>query len=162
VELALEPLPEPGRHRPAPRPEPGHEGEGARDARRLGLAARTPLEVSLQLAPLFGLERVHRAQRQERARRFASELAPGLAPDRLDHARLHSALRNAGREAANLARFPYHGPPVAEDPKKAGGVAVEMIQVTKRYPRVLANDRVDFSARVGEVHALVGENGAGK
>ncbi|MBI3725944.1 ABC transporter ATP-binding protein [bacterium] len=34
--------------------------------------------------------------------------------------------------------------------------------VTKRFPRVLANDRVSFSARAGEVHALVGENGAGK
>jgi simple sugar transport system ATP-binding protein len=40
--------------------------------------------------------------------------------------------------------------------------AVELRGVTKRFPRVLANDRVDFSARPGEVHALVGENGAGK
>ncbi len=40
--------------------------------------------------------------------------------------------------------------------------AVELRAVTKRFPRVLANDRVDFSARAGEVHALVGENGAGK
>jgi general nucleoside transport system ATP-binding protein len=34
--------------------------------------------------------------------------------------------------------------------------------VTKRFPGVVANDRVDFEAAVGEVHALLGENGAGK
>jgi simple sugar transport system ATP-binding protein len=34
--------------------------------------------------------------------------------------------------------------------------------VTKRFPGVVANDRVDFEAEVGEVHALLGENGAGK
>lgn len=40
--------------------------------------------------------------------------------------------------------------------------AVEMLRITKRFPGVLANDRVDFSARWGELHALIGENGAGK
>jgi general nucleoside transport system ATP-binding protein len=40
--------------------------------------------------------------------------------------------------------------------------AVSLKGITKRFPRVLANDRVDFGARKGEVHALVGENGAGK
>ncbi|MFW6695045.1 sugar ABC transporter ATP-binding protein [Streptomyces sp. MAR4 CNX-425] len=34
--------------------------------------------------------------------------------------------------------------------------------LTKRFPGVLALDGVDFTARAGEVHALVGENGAGK
>ncbi|NGN67410.1 sugar ABC transporter ATP-binding protein [Streptomyces sp. A7024] len=34
--------------------------------------------------------------------------------------------------------------------------------LTKRFPGVLALDSVDFTARAGEVHALVGENGAGK
>ncbi len=34
--------------------------------------------------------------------------------------------------------------------------------VTKRFPGVLANDRVDFDAFGAEVHALLGENGAGK
>jgi ABC-type uncharacterized transport system ATPase subunit len=40
--------------------------------------------------------------------------------------------------------------------------AVEMRRITKRYPRVLANDRVDLEVREGEIHAIVGENGAGK
>ena len=34
--------------------------------------------------------------------------------------------------------------------------------IEKRFPGVLANDRVDFEARPGEIHALLGENGAGK
>jgi ribose transport system ATP-binding protein len=34
--------------------------------------------------------------------------------------------------------------------------------VTKRFPGVLALDRVSFSLRRGEAHALCGENGAGK
>ena len=40
--------------------------------------------------------------------------------------------------------------------------AVAMRGISKRFPGVLANDRVDFEAAAGEVHALLGENGAGK
>ena len=39
---------------------------------------------------------------------------------------------------------------------------VSMRRIEKRFPGVLANDRVDFEARPGEIHALLGENGAGK
>jgi ABC-type uncharacterized transport system ATPase subunit len=41
-------------------------------------------------------------------------------------------------------------------------VRVEMRGITKRFPGVLANDRVDFDVASGEIHALLGENGAGK
>ena len=37
-----------------------------------------------------------------------------------------------------------------------------MCDIVKRFPGVLANDRVCFDVNAGEVHALLGENGAGK
>lgn len=39
---------------------------------------------------------------------------------------------------------------------------VELRNITKRFPGVLANDRVNLQVRAGEIHALLGENGAGK
>lgn len=47
------------------------------------------------------------------------------------------------------------------DPVACEDVVV-MQGIVKRFPGVLANDRVDFSLRKGEIHALLGENGAGK
>jgi ABC-type uncharacterized transport system ATPase subunit len=53
--------------------------------------------------------------------------------------------------------------PVAEGAAAPGeGTALSMRGITKRFPGVLALDRVDFEAVYGEVHALLGENGAGK
>ena len=37
---------------------------------------------------------------------------------------------------------------------------VEMRGIVKTFPGVLANDRVSFDINQGEVHALLGENGA--
>ncbi|WP_438494937.1 ABC transporter ATP-binding protein [Paenibacillus sp. IHBB 3054] len=40
--------------------------------------------------------------------------------------------------------------------------SVEMRGIVKRFGAVTASDQVDFSANAGEIHALLGENGAGK
>ena len=40
--------------------------------------------------------------------------------------------------------------------------ALELRGITKRFPGVLADDHVDFDLSRGEVHALLGENRAGK
>ncbi|NMC53774.1 MAG: ABC transporter ATP-binding protein [Chloroflexi bacterium] len=39
---------------------------------------------------------------------------------------------------------------------------LEMVNIVKRFPGVLANDHVNFDVRAGEIHTLLGENGAGK
>jgi ABC-type uncharacterized transport system ATPase subunit len=44
----------------------------------------------------------------------------------------------------------------------APSARVVMRGITKRFPGVLANDRVDFRADAREIHGLLGENGAGK
>ncbi|MCB0198293.1 MAG: ATP-binding cassette domain-containing protein, partial [Anaerolineae bacterium] len=39
---------------------------------------------------------------------------------------------------------------------------VDMKNITKRFPGVLANDQANLTVEAGEIHALLGENGAGK
>jgi len=45
---------------------------------------------------------------------------------------------------------------------QADGEFLRTVQLTKRFPGVVAVDKVDFDVRPAEIHALVGENGAGK
>ncbi|MBD8068239.1 ABC transporter ATP-binding protein [Bacillus sp. PS06] len=39
---------------------------------------------------------------------------------------------------------------------------VEMLNIRKEFPGIVANDNISLSLRKGEIHALLGENGAGK
>lgn len=39
---------------------------------------------------------------------------------------------------------------------------IEMKDIVKRFGDVIASDHVDFQVAKGEIHALLGENGAGK
>ncbi len=40
--------------------------------------------------------------------------------------------------------------------------AIEMRNITKRFPGIIANDNITLQLKKGEIHALLGENGAGK
>ncbi len=39
---------------------------------------------------------------------------------------------------------------------------LQVRDITKRFPGVLANDHISFTLEKGEIHAFLGENGAGK
>ena len=39
---------------------------------------------------------------------------------------------------------------------------IEMLNITKEFPGIRANDDITLRLRRGEIHALLGENGAGK
>lgn len=39
---------------------------------------------------------------------------------------------------------------------------IEMVNITKRFPGIIANDGINLRLKKGEIHALLGENGAGK
>ena len=41
-------------------------------------------------------------------------------------------------------------------------IAIQLTDIVKRFPGVVANDGVNLTVRQGSVHAIVGENGAGK
>lgn len=40
--------------------------------------------------------------------------------------------------------------------------AIEMLNITKKFGPLVANDSIDLKVKKGEVHAILGENGAGK
>src|SRR5699024_11223442 len=39
---------------------------------------------------------------------------------------------------------------------------IEMLNIRKEFPGVVANDNINLQVKKGEIHALLGENGAGK
>ena len=39
---------------------------------------------------------------------------------------------------------------------------IEMLNITKVFPGIIANDNITIQLKKGEIHALLGENGAGK
>ncbi len=41
-------------------------------------------------------------------------------------------------------------------------IVIQLTDIVKRFPGVVANDGVNLTVRAGSVHAIVGENGAGK
>lgn len=44
----------------------------------------------------------------------------------------------------------------------ASEYAIEMLNITKEFPGIKANDDITLKLKKGEIHALLGENGAGK
>jgi ribose transport system ATP-binding protein len=50
----------------------------------------------------------------------------------------------------------------ADATRDTSDLLLELSNISKRFPGVVALDRVDFDLRRGEVHVLFGENGAGK
>jgi simple sugar transport system ATP-binding protein len=74
-----------------------------------------------------------------------------------------SVLDAGGDRAALVATVtPASGVSASVLGSEPRALAVQAVDMTKRFPGVVANDHVSFEAAVGEVHALLGENGAGK
>ena len=48
------------------------------------------------------------------------------------------------------------------EPEQVNDVVLEVKEIRKEFPGVIALDNVNFKLKKGTVHALLGENGAGK
>ncbi len=81
-----------------------------------------------------------------------SALAPTPALPRKGREQGHYMLTNQAASASATSPSP------APD----SSLAVQMLEICKRFGAVLANSDVNLSVRQGTVHGIVGENGAGK
>ncbi|MEI6040796.1 MAG: ATP-binding cassette domain-containing protein, partial [Actinomycetes bacterium] len=41
-------------------------------------------------------------------------------------------------------------------------MSLELRAITKRFGALIANDAIDLKVEAGQIHAILGENGAGK
>ena len=49
-----------------------------------------------------------------------------------------------------------------QTPTGSADYIIELKDITKIFPGIIANDHINLQLRRGEIHALLGENGAGK
>ena len=78
---------------------------------------------------------------------------------------LHSALPIVRDDSPIVKRFSVLPPDVENkvaEPLGGKQPLLSLRGVTKRFPLVLANDSIDVDIYRGEIHALLGENGAGR
>src|ERR1700730_2645804 len=74
---------------------------------------------------------------------------------------LHKGTRTHKKGSA-VTGLSLDQPNVEKNGGRDGSPILEVRGISKRFPGVQALDKVDFDVRRGEVHVLLGENGAGK
>ena len=61
-----------------------------------------------------------------------------------------------GKELKNRSLDPVKD----KEERKMSEYAIEMLGITKKFPGIIANDHITLQLKKGEIHALLGENGA--
>ena len=99
---------------------------------------------------------------RDEGRHDRSVQADRLRQERLTRGRVRTDSARTGRHHVGPFVHPIHRPQPRGNEMVDAGPILEMRGITKRYPGVVANDKIDLDLRPGEIHALLGENGAGK